>query len=107
VQKQCPEEFKDEAIRRAEAAGYLPGASQRDVDWENVQQLADLSKQYGHWNFLSGHELIIMGREGANEVIDNGMHRILASGMSEVPLPQGMFLRLGYPAPSISWSNVR
>jgi hypothetical protein len=103
VHNSCPDEFKEEAIRLAEEGGYRPSESQRDVDWNKVQELTDLAKQNGNWDFLWGDELIISGKDGAWTTIDNGMHRILASKMSGVPLPDEMFLNGDYFSPSRSW----
>ncbi len=80
--------FKAEAIRCAEAAGYMPALGQREVDWDSVAAWAEMVRQPGFvWLReceLSGSGYIIVA---SNMAIASGQHRILAGLIGGNPVP--------------------
>lgn len=96
--------FKAEAIRCAEAAGYLPALGQREVDWDCVAYWSDLVRQPGFvWlreAELSGSGYIIIG---SNKAIASGQHRILGGLMGGNPVPMHSISVLTCPIPTQPW----
>ena len=97
------QQFIDDAIAKAEGLSLRPRIGQRDVDWNNVFDLTNLARQHGNWDFLRGNEKVILGNDGQWLTIDNGMHRILASLMSGVPLPDEMHIFGDWYSESRPW----
>jgi len=84
------EEFIAEAIARAEAAGYRPAATQREVDWVAVRTwVARIRSRDFLWLSRGDRNVdpIIVGpaRDGGI-VIHSGQHRILAGLMAGRPV---------------------
>jgi hypothetical protein len=96
--------FKAEAIRCAEAAGYLPAQGQRELDWECVAAWAERVRQPGFvWTRecdLSGCGFIIVG---SNLAIASGQHRILGGLMGGNPVPPGSISLLTCSLPTQPW----
>src|ERR1700710_2020164 len=97
-------DFKVEAIRRAETAGYYPAAGQRSVDWEAVAAWVEFVQQPGFvWlkeAEMSGCGYIILG---ANLAIASGQHRILGGLMGNNPVPRESVSFLSCAIPIQPW----
>jgi len=97
-------QFKAEAIRCAEAAGYYPALGQREVDWDCVVAWMERVRQPGFvWlreADLSGCGYIILG---SNKAIASGQHRILGGLMGGNPVPGHSISTLTCPLPTQPW----
>lgn len=96
--------FIAEAIRRAEAAGYLPAEGQRAMDWTEVVWWARRVQEAG-FRWLSADEqigtaYIILGANGA---IASGQHRILGGLMGGNPPPAASCTVLSVGLPTQPW----
>jgi hypothetical protein len=84
--------FRAEAIRRAEAAGYRPAESQREVDWAWVRDLAGRAAD-GAWAWKTieqqgcGEHILVAGTPDGWKAVLSGQHRILAGLMAGNPVP--------------------
>ena len=98
------DDFKAEAIRCAEAAGYYPALGQRELDWECVAAWAERVRQPGFaWlkeSDLSGCGYIIVG---SNLAIASGQHRILGGLAGGHPVPDCSISFLTCPLPIQPW----
>jgi hypothetical protein len=97
-------QFKEDAIRCAEAAGYLPALGQRELDWDCVEAWSRLVQEPGFvWlreTDLSGCGFIIVG---SNLAIASGQHRILGGLMGGNPVPAHSVSMLTCPLPTQPW----
>ncbi len=98
--------FKEEAIRRAEEAGYHPAEGQRPVNWDVVESWAE-KVQEPEFFWRPGPEVGTVGYiiVGENNVIAAGQHRILGGLMGNNPVPEAAITRLAIPLPLQPWSS--
>lgn len=98
--------FKEEAIRRAEDAGYYPAQGQRSVDWDTVESWAQKVQEPGFsWKLeleMGADECIIVGE---NNAVASGQHRILGGLAGNNPVPDEAITRLSVPLPTQSWAG--
>lgn len=96
--------FREEAIRRAEEAGYYPAEGQRPINWDTVDEWAIRVQEPGFaWKSKAESgpdEFIILG---ANNAIASGQHRILGGLMGSNSVPEEAMTRLTIPLPTQPW----
>jgi hypothetical protein len=98
--------FKEEAVRRAEQAGYYPAAGQRRVDWETAEAWAEKVQEPDFsWRAeadpgTDGYIVI-----GENNAVASGQHRILGGLMGNNPVPEEAITRLAVPLPTQPWDS--
>ena len=98
--------FKEEAIRRAEDAGYYPAEGQRPVDWDTVEAWAAKVQEPG-FSWRSEAEMEFDGYivVGENDAVASGQHRILGGLMGNNPVPEEAISRLSISLPTQPWSS--
>lgn len=98
--------FREEAIGRAEEAGYYPAEGQRPVDWNTVEDWANKVQEPGFsWKSeaeMRADEYIVVGENGA---IASGQHRILGGLMGNNPVPEEAMTRIWVPLPVQPWAR--
>lgn len=98
--------FKEEAIQRAEEAGYYPAEGQRPIDWDVVKAWAEKVQELDFvWKAGADggpDEFIILGESNA---IASGQHRILGGLMGNNPVPEEASTRLKIPLPKQPWTD--
>ena len=97
--------FREEAIRRAEAAGYYPAEGQRPINWDVAEAWAKKVQEPGFvWRTgaeIASDEFIVLGE---NNAIASGQHRILGGLMGDNPVPEEAIARIRVPLPTQLWS---
>lgn len=97
--------FKEEAIQRAEDAGYYPAEGQRPINWDTVESWADKVQEPGFvWRTgaeIGADEYIVVGE---NNAVAFGQHRILGGLMGNNPVPEEAITRLMIPLPMQLWT---
>ncbi len=98
--------FREEAVRRAEDAGYYPAEGQRPVNWDIVEAWAAKAQELGFgWKIpdeMDDDEYIVVGE---NNAVASGQHRILGGLMGNNPVPEEAITRLPIPLPTQPWGN--
>jgi len=98
--------FKEEAIRRAETAGYYPAEGQRPVDWDTVEAWAAKVQELDFsWRVESEMEADGYIVVGENNAIASGQHRILGGLMGNNPAPEEAITRLTVLLPTQLWNS--
>jgi hypothetical protein len=96
--------FREEAIRRAEEAGYYPAEGQRPINWDTVEDWAKKVQEPGFawrsWAESGPDEFIILGE---NKAIASGLHRILGGLIGDNPVPEEALTHIRVPLPTQPW----
>lgn len=96
--------FKEEAIRRAEEAGYYPAEGQRPINWDMAESWAEKVQEpeFSWKTEMTADGYIIVG---ANDAIAAGQHRILGGLMGNNPVPEEVMTRLTTPLLMQPWDG--
>ena len=102
--------FIQEAIRRAEAAGYVPAQWQREVDWNAVRMWAQRAQAADFaWrpNAYDGDGAILIGPAAGGKVaVHAGQHRILGGLMAGNPVPAAVMTWISVPDRGRGWQEA-
>ena len=96
--------FKEDAIQRAEDAGYYPAEGQRPINWDTVESWADKVQEPDFvWRTEAEQgpdgNIVV----GENNAVASGQHRILGGFMGNNPVPEASVSRLNVPLPTQPW----